>query len=187
MYRFCAEHGIAHDRCGKLVVATEPSQLPALDELERRGRANGLTGIRRLRAEEIKEYEPHAVGIAGLYVPQTGHRGLHGRHAGLRAHRVRRPAARSGPRRASPACSATTAGSSSKRPRGRSRRGRSSTAPGCSPTAWRGCAASSRACRSCRSAASTTSWCPSASRSSGTSSTRCPTRGSRSSACTSRG
>ena len=72
MYRFCEEHGIAHDRCGKLVVATEPSQLAALDELERRGRANGLSGIRRLRAEELKEYEPATVGIAGLLVPQTG-------------------------------------------------------------------------------------------------------------------
>jgi L-2-hydroxyglutarate oxidase len=72
MYRFCEEHGIAHDRCGKLVVATDAMQLKALDELERRGRANGLSGIRRLRAEELKEYEPATVGIAGLHVPQTG-------------------------------------------------------------------------------------------------------------------
>lgn len=72
MYRFCQEHGIAHDRCGKLVVATEASQLPALDELERRGRANGLTDLRRLRAEELKEYEPAVAGIAGLHVPETG-------------------------------------------------------------------------------------------------------------------
>ncbi len=72
MYRFCEEHGIAHDRCGKLVVATEPSHLPALDELERRGRANGLAGLRRLRAEELREYEPAAAGIAGMLVPQTG-------------------------------------------------------------------------------------------------------------------
>src|SRR5919106_2015742 len=48
MYRFCQEHGIAHDRCGKVVVATSPSELPALDELERRGAANGLLGLRRL-------------------------------------------------------------------------------------------------------------------------------------------
>lgn len=72
MYRFCAENGIAHERCGKLVVATEAREIPALDELERRGRANGLHGIRRLRAEELKEYEPHVVGIAGLHVPDTG-------------------------------------------------------------------------------------------------------------------
>ena len=72
MYEFCQEHGIAHERCGKVVVATDPSELPALDELERRGTANGLEGIRRLRPEEIHEYEPHTVGIAGLLVPETG-------------------------------------------------------------------------------------------------------------------
>ena len=72
LYRFCAEHGIAHERCGKLVVATHAGELPALDELERRGRANGLTGLRRLAAEEIREHEPHAAGIAGLLVPETG-------------------------------------------------------------------------------------------------------------------
>ena len=72
MYRFCDEHGIPHERCGKLVVATRERELPALAELERRGRANGLAGIRRLRGEEIAEHEPHAAGIAGLLVPETG-------------------------------------------------------------------------------------------------------------------
>jgi L-2-hydroxyglutarate oxidase len=73
MYQFCQEHGIAHDPCGKVVVATQPSELPALEALEKRGLANGLDGIRRLNSpEEIHEYEPHASGIAGLYVPQTG-------------------------------------------------------------------------------------------------------------------
>ncbi|MGH8070763.1 MAG: L-2-hydroxyglutarate oxidase [Candidatus Entotheonellia bacterium] len=72
MYRFCQEHGIAHERCGKVVVATDPSELPALDELERRGGANGLQGLRRLGPEEIREYEPHTAGIAGLLVPETG-------------------------------------------------------------------------------------------------------------------
>src|SRR5690348_9909740 len=47
MYDFCKEHGIAHERCGKIVVATRESELPALDELERRGRANGLEGMLR--------------------------------------------------------------------------------------------------------------------------------------------
>jgi (S)-2-hydroxyglutarate dehydrogenase len=65
MYRFCQEHGIAHEQCGKIVVATAPGELPALDELERRGRANGLEGLRRLGPEEIREYEPHTSGIAG--------------------------------------------------------------------------------------------------------------------------
>jgi len=72
MYRFCQEHGIPHERCGKLVVATCESELPALQELERRGTANGLRGLRKLRPEEIREYEPHASGIAGLLVQETG-------------------------------------------------------------------------------------------------------------------
>jgi (S)-2-hydroxyglutarate dehydrogenase len=72
MYDFCQAHGIAHERCGKVVVATDASELPALDELERRGQANGLQGLRRLGPEEIRECEPHTVGIAGLLVPETG-------------------------------------------------------------------------------------------------------------------
>lgn len=72
MYRFCAEHSIRHDRCGKLVVATTQEEIPRLDELERRGRANGLDQITRLRPEEIREHEPHCTGIDGLWVPYTG-------------------------------------------------------------------------------------------------------------------
>ena len=72
LIQFCAEHGLAHERCGKIVVATRHNELPALDELERRGRANGLFGIRRLAAQEIKDYEPCAACIAGLWVPETG-------------------------------------------------------------------------------------------------------------------
>ncbi|HMN27490.1 MAG TPA: L-2-hydroxyglutarate oxidase [Caldilineaceae bacterium] len=72
MVRFCIEHGIDHEQCGKVVVATQASEIPRLDNLEARGRANGLEGIRRLRPEEIKEIEPHVAGIDGLFVPQTG-------------------------------------------------------------------------------------------------------------------
>jgi L-2-hydroxyglutarate oxidase len=72
MYRFCQEHGIAHEQCGKLVVATDSSELPALATLEERGQANGLRGVRRLKPEEINEFEPHVTGIAGLLVPETG-------------------------------------------------------------------------------------------------------------------
>jgi len=72
LYRFCEEHAVPHERCGKIVVAVDPSELPALDELERRGRANGLEGLRRLRGEELKDYEPAAAGIGGLLVPDTG-------------------------------------------------------------------------------------------------------------------
>ncbi len=70
--RFCAEHGVAFERCGKIVVATRPDELPRLDELERRGVANGLEGLRRLTPAQVREHEPHATGIAGLHVPQTG-------------------------------------------------------------------------------------------------------------------
>jgi L-2-hydroxyglutarate oxidase len=72
MYRFCQEHGLPHERCGKLVVATRESELPALQELERRGRANGLQGLQRLGPEQIREHEPHITGLAGLFVPETG-------------------------------------------------------------------------------------------------------------------
>ncbi len=72
MFRFCQEHGIAHARCGKLVVATRDSELPVLEELERRGNANGLQGVQRLGPDEIRKHEPHASGIAGLFVPETG-------------------------------------------------------------------------------------------------------------------
>ncbi|MEX2120374.1 MAG: L-2-hydroxyglutarate oxidase [Pirellulales bacterium] len=72
LYRFCGEHGLPCDRCGKLVVALRESELAALDELARRGHANGLKGLRRLAAAELAEYEPHVAGIGGLWVPETG-------------------------------------------------------------------------------------------------------------------
>ena len=72
LYRFCRENGIKHEACGKLVVATREDELPALDELEKKGQANGLKGLRRLAAAELKEYEPRVAGIAGLRVAETG-------------------------------------------------------------------------------------------------------------------
>lgn len=72
MYAFCEEYNIPFERCGKIVVAASANEIPALQLLEERGSANGLTGIKRLSAGEIKEYEPYANGIAGLFVPQTG-------------------------------------------------------------------------------------------------------------------
>jgi L-2-hydroxyglutarate oxidase len=71
LYAFCAEQAIPHERCGKLVVALDADELPRLDALEERGRANGLQ-LRRLDRSEIKEVEPHVAGIAGLWVPETG-------------------------------------------------------------------------------------------------------------------
>ncbi len=72
MYKFCEENNIRHEHCGKIVVATNKNEIPALEELERRGKANDLKGMKRLSKEEINEYEPHASGIAGLFVPETG-------------------------------------------------------------------------------------------------------------------
>ncbi|HEY2536452.1 MAG TPA: L-2-hydroxyglutarate oxidase [Solirubrobacteraceae bacterium] len=72
LYTYCAERAIAVEACGKLIVATEPSELPRLDELERRAGANGVAGVRRLDAAGISEIEPHARGIAALHVPGTG-------------------------------------------------------------------------------------------------------------------
>ena len=72
LYRFCDAEGIPHRRCGKVVVAIRDRDVAALDELERRGRANGLTGLKRLTAAELAEYEPAAVGLAGLWVAETG-------------------------------------------------------------------------------------------------------------------
>ena len=72
LYEFCEKHQIEFEKCGKIVVATDKSELSTLEELFKRGVANGLAGIQKLNSEEIKNYEPNAKGIAGLYVPQTG-------------------------------------------------------------------------------------------------------------------
>ena len=72
LYRFCEEEAIPHRRTGKLVVATGAEELPRLDELERRGRANGLAGLERLSAGDLRERFPEVAGVAGLLVPQTG-------------------------------------------------------------------------------------------------------------------
>ncbi len=63
---------MAHERCGKVIVALDESELPGLDELERRGRENGVPGLRRLTAAELREMEPHAAGVAALHSPNTG-------------------------------------------------------------------------------------------------------------------
>lgn len=71
MFQFCEENGIVHERCGKVIVATRPDLVRMLDELERRGRANGLQP-RRCTREEIAEHEPHVTCLAGLFVKETG-------------------------------------------------------------------------------------------------------------------
>jgi len=72
MVEFCREHGIAHDVCGKVIVATHSDELPRLNELRQRGEANGLTGLRMIGPEELREIEPHATGLRALVVPSTG-------------------------------------------------------------------------------------------------------------------
>jgi L-2-hydroxyglutarate oxidase len=72
MYDYCDEHGIPYQRCGKLIVARDGSELGRLDELEWRGRENGVPGLRRLSASQIPEIEPHARGAAALHSPETG-------------------------------------------------------------------------------------------------------------------
>jgi L-2-hydroxyglutarate oxidase len=72
LYEYCDQQGVAYERCGKLIIALDDTELARLDELERRGRENGVTGLRRLSAAEIPEIEPHAVGVAALHSPETG-------------------------------------------------------------------------------------------------------------------
>jgi L-2-hydroxyglutarate oxidase len=72
MVAFCRDECIPHEICGKLVVAAEPEELPRLDELLRRGIANGLRNLRRLEKAEIRSIEPHAAGLAAVHVPEEG-------------------------------------------------------------------------------------------------------------------
>lgn len=69
---FCREHGIAHEQCGKIVVATNKQELPRLDALLERGTANGLQGLQRLTPEQMREIEPAVAGQAAVRVPEEG-------------------------------------------------------------------------------------------------------------------
>lgn len=72
VYDLCEAHGIPHRRTGKLVIATDQSEIDGLAELERRGRANGLIGIERIGSAGIADFEPAASGVDALHVPETG-------------------------------------------------------------------------------------------------------------------
>jgi L-2-hydroxyglutarate oxidase len=72
LYAYCEARAIAHTRSGKLILATRPEELGHLDELRRRGEANGVPGLRSLEREEIERIEPHARGLAALHSPGTG-------------------------------------------------------------------------------------------------------------------
>lgn len=69
---FCDKHEIPYELCGKIIVATEQKELPALENIYKRGLENGLEGLKKLDVAELKEHEPHVNGIAGVSVPQTG-------------------------------------------------------------------------------------------------------------------
>jgi len=69
---FCEQHGIPYELCGKVVVATAQEEMPRLQELFRRGQANGVQGLKLIGPEKLREIEPHATGIKALYVPATG-------------------------------------------------------------------------------------------------------------------
>ena len=72
MVAFCREHDIAHEVCGKLVVAVDETEMGRLKNLHERGTQNGLQGLRMLNREQMREIEPHVGGIAALHVPQEG-------------------------------------------------------------------------------------------------------------------
>lgn len=72
MYEYCEQHAIAHERCGKLIVALEEDEIARLDELEARGVANAVPGLRRVGGAEITDIEPNVVGREALHAPNTG-------------------------------------------------------------------------------------------------------------------
>src|SRR5580700_1927922 len=71
MVEFCREHGIPHSICGKVIVATSQEELQSLEELRRRGEANGVAGVRLIGSAELRDLEPKASGLAALVVPST--------------------------------------------------------------------------------------------------------------------
>ena len=72
LIRFCQENGIRYERCGKVIVATDESELGRLEDLHQRGTANGVEDLEVIGPERLKEIEPHARGIKALYAPGTG-------------------------------------------------------------------------------------------------------------------
>jgi (S)-2-hydroxyglutarate dehydrogenase len=72
MYELCAEKGIPTERCGKVIVAADESELPRLEELKRRGEANGVPGLEEIGPDRLAELEPHVVGVRALHSPETG-------------------------------------------------------------------------------------------------------------------
>jgi L-2-hydroxyglutarate oxidase len=72
MVSFCREYAIPYRICGKVIIAATPDEVPRLEELRRRGEVNGISGLRMLTPEELREIEPHCGGVRALHVPVTG-------------------------------------------------------------------------------------------------------------------
>jgi len=72
LIRFCDEHAIPYELCGKVIVATDPEELPRLENLYQRGLANAVPGLELIGPEQLREIEPHVVGIKALWAPTTG-------------------------------------------------------------------------------------------------------------------
>lgn len=72
LIQFCEAENIKYELCGKIIVATDEKELPNLEKLYQRGLQNGLTKLKKLSSDELKDYEPYVYGIAGIYVPYTG-------------------------------------------------------------------------------------------------------------------
>ena len=72
LLEFCDRNDIKYDICGKIIVAANENELPALQSILERGKQNGLENLKELNAEELKDFEPNVKGIKGIHVPQTG-------------------------------------------------------------------------------------------------------------------
>lgn len=72
LIEFCDQENIPYELCGKLVVATRKDEVPRLENLFERSKQNGLSKVKKINSKQIKEFEPHATGIAALHVPYTG-------------------------------------------------------------------------------------------------------------------
>ena len=137
LYEYCAERRIDAQRCGKLVVAVRAADVPRLDELERRARANGVPGLARLGPDELQAVEPAARGLSALHSPNTGMVDFHAVAAAYAAD-WRRTAARSAATAACARCSsARTASTPSSATAPSSAPAARSPAPGRGRTGWR--------------------------------------------------
>ncbi len=182
---YARRRDLPFEACGKLVVALDETELGRLGELERRARANAVPGLRRLEGDELREVEPHALGIAGLHSPTTAiidYRAVARAFAADVGRRAARSPTRHGSTRFGPSgrtCESSPAARSASSTT-------SSSAPGCSPTGSPARPGTARADDRAVPRGVPPARARPGDRSSAASSTRCPTRTTRSSASTSR-